>query len=347
MFVEIIMPKPTIHDVAREAGVAIGTVSRVLNDSPNVRPNTRLRVMQAMERLQYKPDSAARKLSRQTKLQNIGVLTTSFRSFHSFAERLRGVQAVLSEAEHNYELILYNVSSRQNFQEQLQSIVQHGDIEALLIVDFGVSPTQRQALKKVGIPFIAINHELEATYPRVGGDNLAGSLLAVRHLLELGHRHIAYVGDFFEDPRYGFSTSQERFEGFAQAHQEFGVVFNEDYIRLAEHGYKPAVELCRQLLVLPSLPTAIFAMSDTQALACIQTITDAGLRVPEDISVIGYDDLELSHYAGLTTIRQHLELSGSLSVKYLLDQLNNQNPAVPDFPLPEIIVRHSTRVVMS
>src|SRR5690606_3314601 len=126
--------------------------------------------------------------------------------------------------------------------------------------------------------------------------------------------------------------------------QEYGVPCNPEYIFLGNHGEAPAHALTEQLLALPERPTAIFAMSDIQAVGCIRAIRDAGLRVPEDISVIGFDDVQLSRYIGLTTIRQHLDEGGYLGMRLLLEMLETPDNITPRrLPPLELIVRGTTR----
>lgn len=335
--------RPTILDVAKEAGVGIGTVSRVLNNSPQVSQETRERVQQAIKTLHFKPNIVARQLPRKKRLRNIGVITQPFLTYHSFVERLRGVQKALSAAQVNYELVLYNVSSPENWNERLLTLAAAGPVEGLLIIDLLLSDAQRDALRQAHMPFVGINHLQDSTWPVIRTDNVAGGYLATEHLIALGHRRIAFLGDHFLDA-YDFNTSAERCEGYKQALDEHTIEVDEALIFTGAHGFDSAKALAADLLALPELPTALFAMSDIQALGCIAAIREAGLRVPEDISVIGYDDLEMSTYAGLTTVRQHLETGGRLGLEYLLRLINKREPGpVPTMPPLEVIVRETTR----
>jgi DNA-binding LacI/PurR family transcriptional regulator len=336
--------KVTIYDVAKKAGVGIGTVSRVLNNHVQVRSKTRERVLEAITALDFKPSAVARQLSLQSQIKQIGVITQSFLNYYSFTERLRGIQQTLNERSSDYELLLYTVSSLEHYQQQLSNIVQTRSVEGLIIIDLELSSKQLQLLESSHIPFVGINHLQNQTWPCIGTNNVAGGYLATKYLLSLGHEQIAYVGDtFIED--YTHNTSRERFDGYKQALEEAGVGLKEDYVRLGNHDYDVAKQETQELLKLKTLPTAIFAMSDVQALGCIAAIKEKGLKVPEDISVLGYDDLDIGYHTGLSTVRQHLEGSGVKGIEYLLAVLDNKKSAVPKLPKPEIVPRQTTRAL--
>ena len=323
--------------------MGIGTVSRVLNNSPLVNVNTRKRVLEAIAELGFRPNSIARQLPRKQRIHNIGVITQPFFSYRSFTERLRGVQQGLNDIEHDYELVLYSISSIPHYQERMASIAQAGSIEALIIIDLELSEGQKEMLRQAKIPFAGINHLQNQDWPCFGTDNILGGRIATTHLIELGHRNIGYIGDDFFDP-FGFLTSRERYQGYCDVLNEHNIPIQNNYFAVGQHDYEVARALCREMMTQPSPPTAIFAMSDIQALGCIAACRELGLNVPDDISIIGYDDLEMSYHTELTTVRQHLELSGRLTIDYLVQHLKGgSNPPVP-LPLPEVITRRTTAV---
>jgi DNA-binding LacI/PurR family transcriptional regulator len=334
------MTPPTIRDVARHAGVGIGTVSRVINNSERVSPETRQRVQEAIRLLGFRPNKTASQLSRGMQIRNVGVILP-FLTFHAFTERLRGVQIVLNEA--NYELVLYNISSPERFDEQLVEICQNKLVEGLLIIALNLTPAQHTLLEDAAIKYVCINDHCQPGIACIGPDNVVGGRVATEHLLGLGHHKIAYVGDSFPD-NYGFLTSYDRYTGYYETMLAHGVLPRPEYIRLGEHGKDVARLLTTELLNLSDPPTAIFAMSDIQALGCLAAIREAGRHVPNDISVIGFDDIEISSYVGLTTVRQFLEESGRLAMRWLLWLLNDSHIGTPlQLPLPELVVRETTR----
>ena len=171
------------------------------------------------------------------------------------------------------------------------------------------------------------------------GDDVAGGELAARHLLELGHREIAYIGDEFENP-FGFTSSRDRFAGYELALAKAGLAARPEWIALGAHGRYEARELASRLLSGPRRPTAIFAASDTQALGVIAAAHEMGLDVPGDLSIVGYDDIEAAEYVGLTTIRQRLFESGRLGAQLLLKEIEQRSdtPLSTDLP-PDLVVR--------
>jgi DNA-binding LacI/PurR family transcriptional regulator len=338
------MARPTIKDVAQKAGVGVGTVSRVLNNSPKVTPETRKLVLNIIAELGFKPNSVARQLSRKTRVRNIGVITQPFISYRAFAERLRGLQLALSEMESDYELMLYTVSSLAHYDERLTMIVQTGAVEALIIIDLDLYDEQKVLLREANLPFVGINHLKGQDWPCIGTDNVEGGYLAAQYLLRCGHQRIAYLGDEMIDT-FEFISSVERYKGFKRALTEHGMPLPEQYVQLGSHDYDVAHQLALNLFRLAEPPSAVFAMSDMQAFGCLAAAREMGLRVPDDVSIIGYDDLEFSRHVGLTSVRQHLELSGRVGIEYLLYLLQGNESPPPQLPPLEVIERQTTRTL--
>lgn len=336
------MAPPTIRDVAKKAGVGIGTVSRVLNNSPKVTDTTRQAVLDAIAELGFRPNSIARQLPRKTRLRNIGVITQPFISYQAFAERMRGIQLALYELENKYELVLYSVRSPEHFDEQLNTLVQTAAVEGLIIIDLDPTPEQVSLLRSANLPFVGINHFKVRDWPCIGADNEEGGRIAARYLIQLGHRRIAYLGDAFEDA-FHFKTSYERFNGFQQILSQAHLPLPDRYVKLGTHDYAVAKQMADELFALREPPTALFAMCDHQALAVMDAARELGLKIPEHLSIIGFDDLEMSYHLGLTTVRQHFERSGQLALQHLFDLMSNgELIPTPQLPPLEIIVRSTT-----
>lgn len=336
------MRKITIRDVAREARVGVGTVSRVLNHSDQVSQETREHVQAVIERMGFKPNAMARKLPKGNNFRTIGVITRLFDQYYSFAERLRGVQRAMRPHADEYELALYSLPQLTGIDERLTTIIQTRAMDALLVIDFDLTKQQKHLLRQQNIPFVGLNHITADDWTCIGVDNTYGGHLATRHLIKLGHQKIAYIGSQFVDA-HGFNISEERIGGYRQALAEAGLPINEAYICMGELGFQPAYDMTKQLLALAAPPSAIFAMSDTQAFGCVAAIRDKGLTAGKDVSIIGFDDLEISHQTGLSTVRQHLTLSGELGVTYLINCLqNNETHEAPLLPAPQVIQRHTS-----
>jgi DNA-binding LacI/PurR family transcriptional regulator len=194
----------------------------------------------------------------------------------------------------------------------------------------------------VPVVFIDVHTPSVAALPRVVGDDVAGGAMAARHLLELGHRAIAFVGDAVEDP-FGFTSSHDRQEGLTRELAAAGIAVPEHWIGHGAHGRYEARALTRQMLTSARRPTAIFAASDTQALGVVAAARELGLHVPEDLSVIGYDDIEAADYVGLTTVRQQLFESGRRGAELLLAEIGLRSEESPVSNLdPELVVRATT-----
>lgn len=330
----------TIRDVARRAGVSVATASRALNGKDAVRPGTRDRILDVMQELGFAPSQAARRLSLGRTL-TIGVVV-SFLTRPQAAERLRGVDAVLADSE--FDLVIYNVESVQKRDHYLETLARSQRTDGLVVMSLPPEPAAAAALRAAPVPvvFIDVHSAVIEGLPRVVGDDVAGGALAARHVLELGHRQIGFIGDVAESP-FGFTSSRDRQEGAAEALREAGVELRPEWIGRGAHGRYEARDLARQMLSRERRPTAILAASDTQALGVIAAARELGLHVPNDLSVVGYDDIEAADYVGLTTVRQQLFESGRLGAELLFGEIRERSPEAPVAVLPpELVVRGTT-----
>ena len=336
------MPKKavTIRDVARQAGVSVATASRALNGKDVVNPQTRDRVLTVMAELGFRPSPAARRLSLGRTL-TVGVVV-SFLTRPQAAERLRGVDAVLTDSE--FDLVIYNVESVQKRDHYLGTLAQSQRTDGLLVMSLPPSAEAAEAIGRSPVPvvFIDVHTPSVASMPRVVGDDVAGGALAARHLLELGHSAIAFIGDVVEDP-FGFTSSRDREQGLTSELATAGVSIPAAWIGHGAHGRYEARDLAHRMLTGERRPTAISTASDTQALGVIAAARELDLRVPDDLSVIGYDDIEAADYVGLTTVRQQLFESGRRGAEVLLSEIKARSEQPPVARLaPELVVRATT-----
>ena len=334
------MSSRTLRDVAIHAGVSKATASRVLNGSRQVDPGTRERVLKAMAELEYTPSNAARRLSFGRTL-TINVVT-SFLTRPQAAERLRGVEAVLSDSE--FDLVIHNVETIEKRDQYLRGLAFAQRTDGMLIISLPPREEDLRRLAAAAIPVVVIDVHAPAVegLPHVVGDDLAGGEAATMHLIELGHRRIAYIGDEFENP-YGFTSSQHRYLGYRQALARAGIAIRPELVALGAHSRYEARELAAALVSSADAPSAIFAASDTQALGVVSAAHEAGLRVPDDLSVVGYDDIEIADYLELTTVRQRLFDSGRLGAQMLLSEVHARSATPPGVVLsPELVVRGTT-----
>jgi LacI family transcriptional regulator len=326
---------PTILDVARKAGVGVGTVSRVLNQSPAVSDTTRAKVLKAIEELSYRPSVLARSLStgRTDTIATLGPAITRPASM----ERLRGVLDVLSKARRH--VLLYDVSSEEERTQRVEDVSSPDRCSGGLLISLRPTARQVDRLRQAETPVVLLDGEVEGV-PGFWIDNRLGGRLATEHLLELGHRRVAIVGDI-EDP-LGFNPGRRRFEGFEEALVEYGVESRSEYVRTGPHSREAAQRLTRDLFDLADPPTAVVATSDTQAIGVIEALRSLERRVPEDVSVIGFDDLPLAGVVGLSTIRQPLYTSGVRGARLLLDLVDGSGAAHSEELELELVPRRTT-----
>lgn len=334
------MHSVTIRDVARQAGVGLGTVSRVINNSPHVSETTRIRVLDTIRSLQYFPNPTARRLSL-GKTLTVAVMAPFF-TRPAFIERLRGIESSLVESE--YDLILFNIETVKRRDECMRDLPRGDKVDGLIIISLSPSDEDIPILAEPTIPIVLVDasHPHLSFLSRVIVDDVEGGFKATQHLIDLGHRKIGYISDWLESP-FNFISSRDRYQGYRQALAAAGLPFLQEYHRQGEHGRQQAQLLASEMLALPDPPTAIFAASDTQAMGTLTAAHLAGLNVPGDLSVIGYDDIEIAEYLGLTTIRQMLQESGRRGVELLLDILaGEQDQPVCEILPTELIVRQTT-----
>lgn len=313
--------KPTIYDVAQRAGVSITTVSRTLNKPATVNSSTREKVLTVIDALGFVPKAEARARAMQ-RTGRIGVITPFFTA-PSFIQRLRGITGALSPE--NYELVIYTVNSTDHLQGYLSSLPLTGNLDGLIILSLPVSESDARRLIDHSLPTVLI----EYPYPKLSCveiDDVVGGHMAANYLMEKGHRRIAFLGDT-NLPEYAIHPVSLRLKGFRQALKAAQIKLPDTFVRLAPYSQEQTRQVAIELLNLPEPPTAIFAATDFQALGVLKAARQLNIKVPEQLAVIGFDDLDMAEYADLTTISQHLDESGRLAVEIILAQI--EAPARP------------------
>lgn len=334
------MSPVTIRDVAKAAGVGVGTVSRVINQHPSVRASTRQKVEDAIATLDYSPNPIARQLSL-GKTLSIAVVAPFFIR-PSSVERLQGVETVLSEA--NYDLVLFNVETQARRDTLFRTLPRGDSFDGILIVTLSPQDVEADLLLQVQVPVVLV----DAHHPRLNRvviDDVAGGHMATQHLIDLGHSRIAYISDILESPFRHEGASARRFQGYRQALAAASIPYRHEYYQQDRHGVLQAERLAHHLLELPDPPTAIFTASDTQAIGVLRAAEQRGISIPKQLSVIGFDDIEIAEYMHLTTIHQPLFTSGVEGAQRLLELI--RQPSVPpgrteEFHLPLRLVQRQT-----
>lgn len=329
------MATATIRDVAQKAGVGVGTVSRVLNESRSVSHETRDKVLAAITELNYSPNPAARRLSR-GKTMVVGALVPYFTN-PSVVRRLQGVVSVITSSQ--YDLILFDVESVEQRDAYLRNVLRRQVVDGLLLISLTPTDNDVAGLQEAGLPTVLI----DAYHPELSHvvvDNVAGGYEAADHLIALGHERIAYISDFLEDPFN--SPVRDRFSGYKQALADAGLPFRPEYHLQGPHGRFEARRMTETLLGLAEPPTAVFAYSDTQAIGVLEAAHDLGVAIPEQLSVVGFDNIEASEYLHITTIRQALYESGVCGCEMLLRVMVQPSANVETVVLPTELVRRAT-----
>jgi LacI family transcriptional regulator len=329
---------PRIRDVAARAGVGVGTVSRVLNDGPGVAEETRARVRAVMEELGYRPSPTARNLSL-GRTQTLGVIAPFFTS-PSVVERLRGIDDVIGHSA--YDLTLFNVETPDQRRDALGRFARRDRLDGVLVISLPLRDAEVRALNRDGVPTVLVDVD-HASLPHVAIDDVRGGRLAGEHLVEAGHERVAFIGDLEDNP-FGFASSERRLRGLRAALAAAGVPLPATYVRRAPFGREAARRLTGRLLELRRPPTAIFAASDVQAFGVMDAAARAGLDVPDDLSVVGFDDIELAGAIGLTTVHQPLRESGRRGAALLLRALEGASVGRGgDLPELVLVARRTVR----
>ncbi len=326
----------TLALVAAHAKVGIGTVSRVLNDSPNVSDDMRKRVLRSMEEVGYS-NTRKRRLGQGRRGGLIGVLVTYFDEPSAY-QRIRGIVARLQP--HGYEVVLFNVAAPGQVPERLMEIPTY-NLDGLIVISLPLSAADGDRLAAAPFPSVLVD-TTAASLPSVGIDDRMGGRMATQHLVDLGHTRIGFVG---EPPNnaFGFVASVRREEGYRGVLEQAGIEPLAELVRYGAHLRSAAKQMTLDLLSLSDPPTAIVATSDVQAVGVLEAAAALGLRVPDDLSVIGYDDIELASLMNLTTVRQPLEGSGRRGADLLLEAIaSDARPQLNEELQIELVVRSTT-----
>lgn len=334
--------KTTIYDVADRAGVAISTVSRVLNNSRDVSDATRESVLAAIEALQFRPNRTAKSLAQQS-TRTIAVAVPTFTTpFHN--ELLKGVRSRLGEVD--IDLLLCDLKWAAP-EATLMNFLNRGAMDGLLLAGMPVDDSMGEELVRLGAPVILIGgrwEKLDSFY----WDETTGTQMAVRHLIDEGHTRIGMITTHHES-----SLRNARIQGYKEALQEAGVEVPDKWIAVGrtekhagfseESGY----EAMQQLLDVAPPLTAIFASSDVQAIGAWQAIRHQGLEVPDDYALVGYDDIKVSRFIGLSSVAQNMHDVGEKAADRLLQRINRTTDGpedvISELVVPELVVRKSSQ----
>ena len=330
--------RATIEDVARQAGVSVATVSRALRGLPNVAAGTRARVEQAAADLQYRPDPSASRLAT-GRGHAIGVALPNIGGWY-FSQVLAGVEAVLAPA--GFDLLVYAAAEPDDRRRFLRdALPSYQRVDGLVLVDLALPDEDVDQWAQSGVCVVTIGQRTDP-FPSVTVDNRAAAATAVRHLLNLGHREIALIGAL-EEERFHFTVPGQRRAGFDDALSERGITVRPDHIATGLFTVESGRTAMDTLLATSVAPTAVFAASDEMAIGAMDSARQHGLSVPGDLSIVGFDDHDLSAAVGLTTIRQPVVDIGGRAASLLLTEMAAGHPGGDHVVMPTtLVVRTST-----
>lgn len=328
----------TIIDVARLAGVSKTTVSRVINNYPHISPDKKEQVLKAMEQLGFTPNPSARRLRGQIATTIAVVVPKIVNPFFSYLvdaiEQVgyrKGYQTLICQTNEDKEkeLSYLNLLKTKQADGIIMASIENDWEDIKPYIEYGPIVLCNEYINRADVPMIRV-------------DQYQGTYIGVKHLIERGHRKIAYcTGGLFTD----FGKDRDRNLGYQKALAEAGIPVNPNWILVDKHTIEDGKQTMQQLLEMKDRPTAVFTGSDEIAGGLMLAAKKAGLSIPRDLAVIGFDDQPIAEVLdpGLTTIRQPIEQMGKKAGEVLLDILNQTGPGAAVYELPvELIVRQST-----
>lgn len=328
------MSEATIYDVAKLAGVSIATVSRVLNNPDRVKPDTLARILSAIDSLKFVPKADAIAHARKNN-KRIGIVTPSITN-DSFVDRLRGVMMALEGTA--YESVLYPVNFPARINELLARLAINGSVDGVIVLAGGnIDEKTIKRFSEHNVPLvIGVDKQLSFNFScsQIVIDHAAGARMAADYLFEKGHRKMAFVGDAF--PVEGFDAlGRIKLDNFRQRLAEHGIPLPDSNVVIASQSMEQAYEKVQPLLTRSEPPSAIFTSSDTQAIGVIHAAQEHGLSIPDDLAVIGFDDISIAEHIQLTTINQALKESGRMVVEFVIAAIEKtvSEPQCSEIPL--------------
>lgn len=327
----------TIYDIAKKAGVSIATVSRVFNNSAKVSDKARKKVLAVADEMGYHPQAFAQGLA--SRKSNTVMIVVPVISNYFFMEVLGGIQDKLSEE--NYELSIFNISPNKDIQEQVEHVLKRRWAEGYLFISIHLNDKNWSKLQKYNVPITLLDEHYEG-FDSVSVDNAQGAYRAAKSLFQDGYKRVAMLS--------ALETSkpiQDRISGYKRALKEFDIPFDQELVVKGDSMYRDGFteragyEAMVKILTMEPTPEACFCASDIQAVGALKAMQDTGKQIP----IIGYDDIELAEYMGLSTIRQPMRDMGFFATQNLIDRMNKPDKAISQtIYTPELITRSSTEV---
>lgn len=329
----------TIYDVAREANVSMATVSRVVNGNPNVKPTTRKKVLEAIDRLGYRPNAVARGLASK-KTTTVGVIIPDISSIF-YSELARGIEDIATM--YKYNIILSNSDQNTDKELHLLNTMLGKQVDGIVFMGGNITDVLVEEFKRSPVPIVlAASVEEQAQTPSVNINYEQAIYDSVQLLVEKGHKRIAFVSGPMSEP----INSMRKLAGYKRALEEAGIAFDDALVAEGDYSYDSGIESLAHLLEQSDKPTAVIAATDEMALGVIHGAQDRGVSIPEDLEVIGFDNTRLSLMVRpqLTTVVQPTYDIGAVAMRLLTKLMNKEQVDEQIVELPHRIEeRQSTK----
>lgn len=330
--------KPSLIDVAKHAKVHISTVSRTITQTGKISPETQEHVRRVMQELGYKPNRVARRLrARGGKRHLIGLIIPNIQN-PFFADLARGVEDVAYR--NNFAVMLCNYDEDAEKERFYLDVMQAESVDGIILPPAHEDDPDVLRINRGGIPVVCVDRSLsDPTIDKVEVDNEQGAFVAVAHLIQRGHRRIGLISGPGDT-----STGRKRLEGYRRAHAEAGLAVDESLIRFGDYKQESGRELAARLLSLPQPPSALFACNNLMLIGAIETIFARKLKIPQQVALIGYDDLPLAPVFDppLTVVQQPAYEVGRQAAELLFRRLDHPQSETANVQLlPELVVRGS------
>lgn len=340
MIGEIVSGHPaTIYDVAREAGVSPATVSRVLNEPSRVQEEKRKRVMDAIATLSFVPRAAAVAHARSL-YKKIGVIAPFFTQ-PSFMQRLRGISSVLSG--NHYEVVVYAIESTLELEEYVDMLSSSRRLDGLVVLCLDMREESVETLRSAGLPVCFVEADAPG-FDSVIVENYEGGREAARFLYERGYRRPGFIGEA-SSRSYAVPATELRLRGFTDFMAERGISLDSRHVWLGEFSEETIERGFDQVLAVNDKPDCFFASSDMIAIRLMRHAAREGLRIPGDLGLVGFDDLDIAEYLNLSTVSQGLDESGRLAAEMILDRLKDPGRPVRKVLAPLRLIERDSAMV--
>ena len=334
--------RPTISDVARKAGLSLSTVSLVINNRGYVSSETREAVQKVVRELSYHPTRSARGLASKTS-GNIGFILSEehFSQAEPFYTRIF-LGTEFEARDHNFYILLTTVGDQFDPDAYVPRFLLERNVDGIIIAG-KVNEKLISYIDSLDLPIVFVDYEMKrAHHSAVLIDNWRGATLAVEHLLALGHKRVAFIGGDIRHP-----SITDRYEAYRNTLHQAGIFLEESYEVTDEEATSVAggASAAERLFASGAKPTAIFAANDAMAIGCMRHLKSRGIRIPQDVAIVGFDDVDMSSHIDphLTTIRVLKEEMGKIAVQRVVDCINDKTKIVVTTHVPvELIVREST-----